>query len=913
MDVSLLAQLDREFRVVAFDWEGTAVSKGDGDASAIRRPVERLLRAGVHIVVIASAHISDIDRQLSRPIRGPHKRRLRLATPCGSAVYGFDARSELELLWQHQDGGTGREGALRWISRELAMPLGIPGEHILLGGDVLARTLRPASAEAEAFGACGDAVVVAVGPGPSGLPPEVVCLGGGPARFRELLSALAARHPVVMPAVSIGDPIWELVEDGTTLTREHEFESLFALGNGHVGSRASLAEGSVLSSPATFIAGFFHPSAGASSAPALQPMPDWTRIGGRAKGAPVHVDIGTSLDHRRVLDLRQAVLFRHWRHRDAEGRVTRIGGVRLISLANRRLLLQSVDFTPENYSGDLVIEAALSGTSWWSRTEGKSVSVAVASMLEQPAGFERLSEPSGGDTTRWDLTVEIGKTYRLDRVFCVHTSRDGARPELSAHQEIEEILRSASVEDLVRAHRARWSELWQACDVRVEGDDAAQRALRFAIYHLLAAVDPDDERVSIGARALTGSAYQGHVFWDTEIFMLPFFTLTRAPAARALLMYRWHTLAAARARANAMGYDGALYAWESAATGDDVTPPFVLSPDGEIVPILVGTQEQHISADVAYAVFSYWQWTADHEFLHRAGAEILIETARFWASRCELGDDGRFHIPRVIGPDEYHESVDDNAYTNCMAQWNLERGAEVARLLETRWPDRFRELQERLALDPGEPQRWLRTAAAMYTGFDPATGLFEQFRGYFELEEIELTREERRAAPLELTLGRERIRKSRVVKQADVMMLIYLLWDRFPPHVRERNFRFYEPRTAHGSSLSPSIHALLAARLGDMALARSYLRQAAEIDLSDNMGNASGGVHAASLGGLWQAVVFGFAGLRWTPSGPRLCANLPPDWRSLEFSVQWRGQPFRVSLPSGAGARVSSEPREVPT
>ena len=224
---------------------------------------------------------------------------------------------------------------------------------------------------------------------------------------------------------------------------------------------------------------------------------------------------------------------------------------------------------------------------------------------------------------------------------------------------------------LISSHRSAWMERWRASDVRIGGDPAAQRALRFAIYHLMSAANPEDERTSIGARALTGSAYKGHVFWDTEIFMLPFFTLTHPEAARALLMYRYHTLPAARRRACPFGYRGALYAWESADTGEDVTPSLVALPDGEVIRILTGEQEQHISADVAYAVWSTGRPPATTRSSSATGAEILLETARFWASRVEPGADGRRHIRGVIGPDEYHESVDDNAYTNGMARWNL--------------------------------------------------------------------------------------------------------------------------------------------------------------------------------------------------------------------------------------------------
>jgi trehalose/maltose hydrolase-like predicted phosphorylase len=405
--------------------------------------------------------------------------------------------------------------------------------------------------------------------------------------------------------------------------------------------------------------------------------------------------------------------------------------------------------------------------------------------------------------------------------------------------------------------------------------------------------------VSIGARGLSGTTYKGHVFWDTDIFMLPFFILTYPEAARALVMYRYHTLAAARAKAARLGYRGALYAWESADSGDDTTPPFVIAPDGEIVRILTGEQEQHISADVAYGVWNYWRWTGDDRFLLDAGAEILIETARFWASRTQHEEDGRYHIRGVIGPDEYHETVDDNAYTNGLAQWNLEVAQETADLVAERWPERWQALARRLGIEAEEPRGWQRVARDIYTGFDEQTGLFEQFRGYFALEDIDLAAFAPRTAPMDVLLGRERIQRSKIIKQPDVVMLIHLLWDRIPAEVRKANFEYYEPRCGHGSSLSPAIHAVVAARLGDTALAERYFRQAAEIDLADNMGNSTGGIHAGALGGLWQAVAFGFAGLRLTKDGPEHRPNLPASWRSLSMRFSWQGRWRELTLPEG--------------
>ena len=290
----------------------------------------------------------------------------------------------------------------------------------------------------------------------------------------------------------------------------------------------------------------------------------------------------------------------------------------------------------------------------------------------------------------------------------------------------------------------------------ITGDGKLHQALRFAIYHLNSAVNPEDERVSIGARALTGDSYLGHVFWDTEIYLLPFYIFTWPEAARALLMYRYHTLPGARAKAAKLGYRGALYAWELTDSGEETTPENVIDLSGRVIPVLCGLEEHHISADIAYAVWQYWQATQDEAFFLSAGAEILLETARFWASRATLEEDGHYHIRRVIGPDEYHETIDDNAYTNTMAAWNIERGLDTMKALDEYWPDHCGRLRRQLALDDAELASWTVVAERLARGHNRSTGMIEQFAGYFSLEDIDLGGYSGRTVPMDVILGRER-------------------------------------------------------------------------------------------------------------------------------------------------------------
>jgi len=453
---------------------------------------------------------------------------------------------------------------------------------------------------------------------------------------------------------------------------------------------------------------------------------------------------------------------------------------------------------------------------------------------------------------------------------------------------------------VLAAHESAWAARWHESDVHVEGDAYAQRALRFAVYHLISAANPEDEKVSIGARALTGDTYLGHVFWDTENYLLPFYTFTWPAAARALLMYRYNTLPAARAKAIRLGFAGALFAWESADTGEETTPEMIVGPDGRSVAVLSGLLEQHISADIAYAVWQYWLATADAGFLLAAGAEIVLETARFWASRPQLESDGRYHIRNVIGPDEYHEHIDDNAFTNVMARWNLERGLEVAELLARRWPDDWQALSTLIGLHPAEVVRWGDVAARLYTGVDPATGRIEQFQGYYGLEDIDLEQYTGRTVPMDVVLGRERTQASQVVKQADVVMLLALLPDQFDLGVQESNFRYYEKRTGHGSSLSRAMHSIVASRIGDPKLAERYFRETAATDLEDTTTGIAGGVRIAALGGLWQAAVIGFAGLGLVDDGLKLEPRVPSGWTTLAFRVQWRGRQVEIRLDGAA-------------
>jgi len=621
--------------------------------------------------------------------------------------------------------------------------------------------------------------------------------------------------------------------------------------------------------------------------------------------------------HTLTLDMRRGLVLTQSRQIDASGVSIRVGMLRCVSLSQRALGLQMLELEIERGDAEVTLEAWSEPANvalvsehqasdlgvWRTKRSGKGVAMAANAALSLE-GADLAPSSTGPLKWCWSWRAQPGQHLCLRRLVAIARSDSlEADPGALARSSLDDALR-LGWNALLADHEAAWSDRWASSDVGVDGDPQAQQALRFAGYHLNGAANPADERVSIGARALTGEDYRGHVFWDTEIFLLPFYTLTWPEAARSLLMYRFRTLDGARAKAARMGWRGALYAWESADTGAEATPDQVIGPDRKIVDVLCGRQEQHISADVAYAVWQYWQATADEAFLLDAGAEILLETGRFWSSRAQPEADEHCHIRGVIGPDEYHEHIDDNAFTNVMAAWNIRRALEVATLLRERWPARWVGLSTKLGLDDAELDRWLGVADAMATGFDPATGLYEQFAGYFGLEPIDLTQYAGRSVPMDVVLGRERAGRSQIVKQADVVALLALLPGAFPGESGLTNFRYYTPRCGQGSSLSRVMHGLAAARLGEPDLALRFFQDTAAIDLADTHVAIEGGVHIAALGGLWQMAVFGFAGLSLHSDGISVDPRLPKCWTALRFQVQWRGRRVGIAIEQAGSMAV---------
>jgi trehalose/maltose hydrolase-like predicted phosphorylase len=708
------------------------------------------------------------------------------------------------------------------------------------------------------------------------------------------------------------DLAWVLAAEGFDPLREAIYASRFSISNGLLGLRAgrAVSHGERWVVPhRAYVAGVFDIPGPELPIPALVPASGWQQIRIILPGGPLVRHPAEAISHRTILDMRRGVLLTQCCLIEPSAITVRARTLHLLSLTERGIGVEVIELTIVEGEIEVAVEASFEGLGlglkserieqelgvWRTKYSGKRVAMAAAMSL-QIDGSEVTPIKPGPFKWSWHWNTRPGQIVCVARLVAVARSDtlDGD-PGRIASEKLG-IARQLGWRKVVQEHEAAWANRWHSSDIELEGDPAAEQALRFAVYHLNSAVNPSDERVSIGARGLTGEDYNGHVFWDTEIYLLPFYIFTWPEAARALLMYRFWTLNGAREKAAQMGWRGAMYAWESADTGAEATPEQVVDPDGQIVDILCGKQEQHITADIAYAVWQYWEATNDVGFLLDAGAEILLETGRFWSSRAQSEADGYCHIRGVIGPDEYHEHVDDNAYTNVMARWNIRRALEVAALLRERWPDRWARLSYRIGLEETELGCWRNVAETMFTGWNSQTGLFEQFAGFFSLEEIDLAAYAGRSVPIDVVLGRKRTQRTKVIKQADVVALLGLLPEEFPGDGGSSNFRYYEPRCDHGSSLSGAMHGLVAARLGESELALRYFQHAVAIDLADNHTTIVGGLHMAALGGTWLTAVFGFAGVSLQGDGIAFDPKLPASWRSLKFGIEWRGRRLRIAI-----------------
>jgi len=703
----------------------------------------------------------------------------------------------------------------------------------------------------------------------------------------------------------------------------HKHETCFALTNGYIGIRGINEECFCDEIPGTFIAGVFDKDTAQVTELVNLPNPIGLRIYiNREYLNPLKCKV---LEFRRVLDLKQGLLFRKLRLKDEKGRITSIEGFRFVSMKNKNLIVQKYNVVCENYSAVLNVESFIDANTMNSKdipndrvkhyevkdkrdcknciflditTKDKRYKVGIASSTEvlldgQKCYFNRFVKDLGSVIAE-NLEVEAkeGKSYEIVKLSVLVSSRENVEDIFKSSQNKLERAKELGVERLLSEHIEEYDKLWDVAKLEVIGDEVADRSLKFNVFHLLSMANPEDEHVSLGAKGLHGEGYKGHVFWDTEIFMLPFYIYTNPKAARSMLMYRYNLLDAARENARKNGYKGAQFPWESADTGQEETPKWGYDYLGKPVRIWTGDIEYHISADIAFAVLEYVRATDDIEFLLNYGAEIVIETARFWASICKYNEEkDRYEINDVIGPDEFHEHCNNNAYTNYFAKWNLEKAYEVLTRLEENYPSHFERLVKKINLSEDEPLNWLKVASKIYIPYHPETKLIEQFEGYFNLKDFVIEEYDSNNMPVwPKGVELDKLNNYQLIKQADVVMLLYLLGDQFDEEIMKINYDYYEKRTMHKSSLSPSIYALMGVRVGETKRAYINFMRTALTDLEDNQGNTALGIHAASLGGTWQALIFGFGGLK-IEKDDVLSVNpwLPEKWKALKFSIWWKG------------------------
>ncbi len=730
---------------------------------------------------------------------------------------------------------------------------------------------------------------------------------------------------------------WAATETQFDSTQLHYKETVFTVGNGYLGTRGSFEEGYPGSMGATLIHGVYDDVPVVHTE--LANCPDWLPLVVIINGDRFRLDHGEILSYRRQLDVRRGVLSRDVRWRSGSGYTVDIHLERFASLVEQHVLALRCQVTPLDFEGTIEVQASINGypdnqgvmhwewlnqgdittdegahATWLHlRTRNTGIELGMAQRLtvSDSTTSVRVTGCQGYPSLAATIAVQSGQTVTLEKVVTVFSSREEKVPAQAAQDKLRQTPNYAT---LLSAQEAAWDEVWKSSDVVIEGDIKAQLAIRYNLFQLLIAAPRKDDTVSIPAKTLSGFAYRGHVFWDTEIFALPFLIFTQPNLARNLLTYRYHTLNGARRKAKDSGYKGAVFAWESASTGDEVTPRWVPPAGGgeELVRIWCGDRELHINTDVAYAVWQYWQATGDDEWIRECGAELILDTAVYWGSRVEWNAKQEYYeIREVIGTDEYHEHVSNNAFTNRMVQWHLEKALAVLEWLKTQHPNKAEELEKKLQLTLERQARWRDIISHMWIPYDPETGIIEQCEGFFKIEDINLADFEPRTRSMQAILGIEGASKRQVLKQPDVLMLLYLM--RETPGIYsdiqtlQKNWDYYAPRTdiTYGSSLGPAIHAALASYLNQPAEAYERFMQAALVDLEDTRRNAKEGIHAASAGGVWQAIVFGFAGVRTSDNGPVANPHLPEGWTRIKFKLQWRGQWYEFDLQPNKVGEVS--------
>ncbi len=716
-------------------------------------------------------------------------------------------------------------------------------------------------------------------------------------------------------------------------------ETVFALGNGFVGVRGSFEEGRPGLDPGTFINGFHEtwPIVHAEGAPGLARkgqtiinVPDVTILKLYVDDEPLFLPTARVHDYARIMDLRAGTLTRDLVWATDAGKHVRIRSCRLVSLEHRHVVAMTYEITMLDDAAPIAISSMVLNRQDARLSEGMPETLPgdprLATLLPrrvlnaQAAEFADQRIMLGYRTTNSKMTLGVGVDHaietacsyqatgsadedssevlitvdaqpcvpiRITKFAAFQASRSIPAPELvdRCRRTLDRTV-SGGFDLLATAQREHLDRFWDRADVRVKSRHNPvrhQQAIRWNLFQV-AQASWRAEGAGIPAKGLTGQAYEGHYFWDTEIYVLPFLSYTQPRIARNLLRFRHSMLGRARERAAELNQRGVLFPWRT-IDGEEASSNFQQ-----------GTAQYHINADIAYAVRRYANVMGTERLLGEIGGEILVETARLWEDLGFYGSDEKFHIHGVTGPDEYTTVVNDNTFTNLMARLNLNFAASTVRQMRDERPGDYTALVHQVGLKPGEVESWERAAAAMHVPFDDQRRIHPQDDTFLNREAWDLDATPREKFPLLLHYHPLVIYRHRVLKQADIVLAMFLLGNEFSEEQKRRNFEYYDPITTGDSSLSACVQSIVAAEIGKGREALEYFEYALLMDLANVAGNASNGVHIASAAGVWMSLVFGFGGVRDFDGQLSVKPSLPGGWAELAFSLHFRDRQIRVQL-----------------
>jgi alpha,alpha-trehalose phosphorylase len=713
---------------------------------------------------------------------------------------------------------------------------------------------------------------------------------------------------------------WAIRETELDLQKLAETESVFALSNGHVGLRGNLDEGEPYGIPGTYLGGFYefrplpYAEAGFGYPEDGQSVVNVTNgkiIRLLVEDEPFDVRYGVLTSHERVLDLRDGVLRRSVEWTSPTGRTVRVSSTRMVSFTQRAVV--AIEYVVEAIDGafPVVLQSQLAANEsqpmssedpraaaalaspleseifdcrglrailvHHTRQSGLTLAAAMDHLVQGPDGTEWTSE-AFEDLGRVQVTADLapGKPLRIVKLVAYGWSAE--RSGTALRDQVAAALAGAihtGWDGLLAQQRSYLDEFWERSGVELEGDAELQQAIRFALFHTLQAGARGEQR-AIAAKGLTGPGYDGHTFWDTESFVLPVLTYTAPHAAADALRWRHSTLDLARERAHTLGLKGAAFPWRT-IRGQECSSYWP-----------AGTAAFHINADIADAVARYQAVSDDPEFEHSIGVELLVETARLWRSLGHHDARGRFRIDGVTGPDEYSAVADNNIYTNLMAQRNLRAAADAVE----RHPRRAAELE----VGDEEAASWRDAADKVVIPYDSALEIHPQAEGFTDHQVWDFQSCRLDQYPLLLNFPYFDLYRKQVVKQADLVLALYVCGDSFSAEEKARDFEYYEPLTVRDSSLSACAQAIVAAEVGHLDLAYDYFAEAALMDLDDLEHNTRDGIHIASVAGTWLAAVAGFGGMRDHGGQLTFSPRLPAALTGLKFRLMCRERSLRVEV-----------------